>query len=46
MKPLGEQFIDALGYKGKSPDRYRDFTLIVLVGFAVLYGEVFAMGRH
>lgn len=46
MKPLREQFIDALGYKGKTLAHYRNFTLTVLAGFGVLFGEVSGMEFH
>jgi len=43
MKPLRQQFIDALGYRGKTPAHYWDFTLTVIAGIAVFFGEVAAM---
>jgi hypothetical protein len=43
MKPIREQFIDALGYRGKTLAHYRDFTLAFLAGLSVLFGEIFAM---
>lgn len=46
MKPLREQFIDALGYKGKTLNHYRDFTLMVAAGFALIFGEISAMEFH
>lgn len=46
MNPLRQQFIDALGYKGKTLGHYRDFTLTILAGCGVLVGEIFAIGPH
>lgn len=42
MKPLKLQFKEALG--GRNPTWYRDFTLIVIAGLAILFGVVFGMG--
>ncbi len=46
MKPILQQFVDALGYKGKSLVYYWDFTLTVVAGIAVLFGEMFGMEAH
>jgi hypothetical protein len=46
MKPIRQQFVDALGYKGKSFAHYLDFTLIVIAGFAVLFGEISGMEAY
>ena len=42
MKPLKLQFKEALG--GRNLTWYRDFTLIVIAGLAILFGVVFGMG--
>ena len=42
MKPLRLQFKEALG--GRNLTWYRDFTLIVIAGLAILFGVVFGMG--
>lgn len=41
MKPIRQQFVDALGYKGKNFAHYLNFILAVLGGFAVVYGEIY-----
>lgn len=43
MGLIRQQFIEALGYKGKTLSHYRDFTLTVVAGIALLFGEIFAM---
>jgi hypothetical protein len=46
MKPIRQQFVDALGYKGKTLAHYRDFTLTVVAGISILFGEIFGMEAH
>ena len=46
MKPIRQQFVDALGFKGKTLAHYRDFTLTVVAGISILFGEIFGMEAH
>jgi len=46
MKSVRPQFVDAPGYKGKNLAHYLNFTLAVVAGFAVLFGEIFGMEAY
>ena len=41
MKPIRQQFKEALGFKGKSIAWYRNVSLTVTAGLAVFYGAIF-----
>jgi hypothetical protein len=46
MKSVRQQFVDALGYKGKNSAHYLNFTLAVVGGVAVLSGEIYGMEAY
>jgi hypothetical protein len=46
MKPIRQQFKEALGLKGKSVAWYRDFALTVTAGVAILYGAIFGWSAN
>jgi len=41
MKPIRQQFTEALGYKGNSVAWCRNFALTVIAGLAIFYGAIF-----
>ncbi|HKV80912.1 MAG TPA: hypothetical protein VJP02_22365 [Candidatus Sulfotelmatobacter sp.] len=46
MKPIRQQFVDALGCERKTVAHFRDFTLTVVAGISILFGEIFGMAAH
>ena len=46
MKPIRQQFKEALGYKGKSVAWYRNFALTVIAGLAIFYGAIFGWSAN